>query len=117
MVCSSATNGTTLPVVICEAFCVIKPAERHLQRLVDVDRGRVAIGHLQVSSTTAFKVDDAHHSRRISVGVQVIKSESEQRCRLIGEPDAFELIFCSAAYANDLMGILDLSAVEAAITV
>ena len=113
----ASSHRSALPIIIHQSVGFIHSAKSHLKRLVDSHFLGIAIGHLHVSSAPAFKIDHTHDGGWIRVGIQVIERKREQRRSLVGESNTLERVFFLTAYTQVLVWMLDLPAIQAAITV
>src|SRR5262249_12729862 len=91
--------------------------EGHLNRLSNLNFGRVSVGHHQVSATAAFKVRDGHHCRRVFGGVQEVLGKGKKGCSFIRKANTVEMVFRLATNADALARVLHLAALPADVTV
>src|SRR6185295_15888219 len=70
-----------LPEVVVEPARIVQAPERELQRHVDGERVRVAVGELQIDAAAAVEIDDGVRHRRIERLVYVVDGVREDAAR------------------------------------
>src|SRR5437660_2795357 len=68
-----------LPEVVVEPAAVVQAPERQLERHVDLDPLRLAVGELQVDPAATLEVDDCVRDGRIGTLEEVVVGEGEER--------------------------------------
>src|SRR5262245_28439008 len=102
----AALGGPRLPEVVVEPPAVVQAAEGELDRHVDGDALRLAVGELEIEPPAAIEVDHGVCGGRIGALVQVVVGEREYRAAPPGRHvvEARVAAFDAGAMARELDG-------------